>query len=71
MAQIRHRLRSTGAALAIAGALFAHPLAAQDAPATYRDIEATRERVARIMTRAKASDRLLTDEELHALARLD
>ena len=37
----------------------------------HRGLAATRERVTRIMTRAKASDRLLTDEELHALARLD
>ena len=37
----------------------------------HRGLEPTRERVTRIMTRAKASDRLLTDEELNALARLD
>ena len=37
----------------------------------HRGLDATRERVTRIMTRAKASDRLLTDEELNALARLD
>ena len=37
----------------------------------HRGFEPTRERVTRIMTRAKASDRLLTDEELNALARLD
>ena len=37
----------------------------------HRDIGATRERIDRIMARAKASDRLLTDEELDALARLD
>ena len=37
----------------------------------HRGIEATRERIDRVMARAKASDRLLTDEELNALARLD
>ena len=37
----------------------------------HRGLEPTRERVMRIMTSAKASDRLLSDEELHALARLD
>ncbi|MEP7003061.1 MAG: LeuA family protein [Chloroflexota bacterium] len=35
----------------------------------HRGIDATRERIDRVMTAAKASDRLLTDEELHALAR--
>ena len=34
-------------------------------------LEPTRERIDRVMTAAKASDRLLTDEELRALARLD
>ena len=34
-----------------------------------RRIDATRERIARIMAAAKASDRLLTDQELEALAR--
>ena len=37
----------------------------------HRGVEPTRERVDRIITAAKASDRLLTDEELNALARLD
>jgi 2-isopropylmalate synthase len=37
----------------------------------HRGLEPTRDRVTRIMTAAKASDRLLTDEELNALARLD
>ena len=37
----------------------------------HRGQEATRERVDRIMAAAKASDRLLTDEELNTLARLD
>ena len=37
----------------------------------HRGFEPTPLRVTRIMTRAKASDRLLTDEELNALARLD
>ena len=37
----------------------------------HRGHEATRERVDRIMAAAKASDRLLTDEELNTLARLD
>jgi 2-isopropylmalate synthase len=37
----------------------------------HRDIEATRERIDRLMTAAKASDRLLTEEELTTLARLD
>ena len=37
----------------------------------HRGQEATRERVDRIMAAAKASDRLLTDEELNSLARLD
>ena len=37
----------------------------------HRGHEATRERVDRIMAAAKASDRLLTDEELNSLARLD
>ncbi len=37
----------------------------------HRGLAPTRERVMRIMTSAKASDRLLSDEELHALARLD
>ena len=36
-----------------------------------RGIATDRARIDRIMTAAKASDRLLTDEELHALARLD
>jgi 2-isopropylmalate synthase len=36
-----------------------------------RGIEPTRERIDRVMTAAKASDRLLTNEELNALARLD
>jgi 2-isopropylmalate synthase len=36
-----------------------------------RTIEPTRARIDRIMTAAKASDRLLTEEELTALARLD
>ena len=36
-----------------------------------RGIASDRARIDRIMTAAKASDRLLTDEELHALARLD
>jgi hypothetical protein len=31
--------------------------------------EATRERIARVLDAAKASDRLLTDDELSALAR--
>ncbi len=35
----------------------------------HRGIDATRERIDRVMTAAKASDRLLTDAELHALAR--
>jgi hypothetical protein len=37
----------------------------------HRGIEATRTRIDRIMTAAKASDRLLAEEELTALARLD
>lgn len=37
----------------------------------HRQIEPTRARIDRIMGHAKASDRMLTDEELHALARLD
>ena len=37
----------------------------------HRGFEATRERVNRIIAAAKASDRLLTDTELNALARLD
>ncbi|MEA2660878.1 MAG: hypothetical protein QOH08_450 [Chloroflexota bacterium] len=37
----------------------------------HRGIDATRERIDRVMTAAKASDRLLTEEELGALARLD
>lgn len=41
MTQFSHRLRSTGTAMVIAGTLFAVPLAAQEAPATYRDIETT------------------------------
>jgi AhpD family alkylhydroperoxidase len=41
MTKVSHPLRFTGAALAIAGALFTTSVAAQDAPATYRDIEAT------------------------------
>jgi len=36
-----------------------------------RDIEASRARIDRIMAAAKASDRLLTEEELDTLARLD
>jgi 2-isopropylmalate synthase len=36
-----------------------------------RGIEATRGRIDRVMTAAKASDRLLTEEDLNALARLD
>jgi len=36
-----------------------------------RGIEASRTRIDRMMTAAKASDRLLTEEELDALARLD
>ena len=36
-----------------------------------RGIEASRTRIDRVMSAAKASDRLLTEEELHALARLD
>ncbi len=35
----------------------------------HRAIKPTRERIDRVMAAAKASDRLLTDEELHALAR--
>jgi len=34
-------------------------------------IDASRARIDRIMTAAKASDRLLTEEELDTLARLD
>jgi 2-isopropylmalate synthase len=37
----------------------------------HRGIEATRARIDRIMSAAKASDHLLAEEELHALARLD
>ena len=36
-----------------------------------RGIEATRARIDRVMTAAKASDRLLTEKEIGALARLD
>jgi 2-isopropylmalate synthase len=36
-----------------------------------RGVEATRARIERVMTAAKSSDRLLTEEELSALARLD
>jgi len=36
-----------------------------------RGIEASRARIDRMMTAAKASDRLLTEEELDTLARLD
>jgi AhpD family alkylhydroperoxidase len=41
MRQISHWTRTTAGAVLIAGAVFTAPLAAQDAPATYRDIEAT------------------------------
>ncbi|HEV2012086.1 MAG TPA: LeuA family protein, partial [Candidatus Limnocylindria bacterium] len=37
----------------------------------HRGIDPTRERIDRVIAAAKASDRLLTDEELNALARLD
>lgn len=37
----------------------------------HRGIDTTRDRIDRIMTAAKASDRLLTEEELDGLARLD
>jgi AhpD family alkylhydroperoxidase len=41
MRQITHWARATAGSVVIAGAIFAAPLAAQDAPAAYRDIEAT------------------------------